>query len=157
MPHSDIPGQSQGQMQQQEYVFDPIGIIPGYYKMRLNKYLKELEMKTSAQVVVLTILSLDGENIDQFAQRTFAKMKLGQKGKDNGLLVVVAYKDRKYRFHTGHGLENILPDSHLAEIGRQYFVPYFKKGDYGAGIYQGTMAAARTIANAQGVQITEMQ
>jgi uncharacterized protein len=138
------------------YVVDLAGIIPGNYQAQLNSYLRELEVKTSAQAIVLTIRSLDGDDINDFTQRTFEKWKLGKKGKDNGLLIVISLKDRKYRFHTGYGMEGVLPDSLLGSIGREYFVPNFKKGDYGAGIYSGTMACIQTIAKAQGVEIAGM-
>jgi uncharacterized protein len=138
------------------YVVDLAGIIPAEYQTRLNAYLKDLEVKTSAQVIVLTVKSLDNDDIADLAQRTFEKWKLGKKGKDNGLLIIVAPKERKYRIHTGYGLEQTLPDSLVGSIGRDYFVPYFRKGDYGAGIYNGTMACIQTIAKAEGVAIAGM-
>jgi uncharacterized protein len=138
------------------YVVDMAGIIQSDYKARLSAYLKELEQKTTAQVIVLTVSSLDGDDISDLAQRLFERWKLGQKGKDNGLLILVALKDRKYRFHTGYGLENILPDSKLGSIGRDYLVPHFRKGDYGGGIFSATLAIINTIAAAQGVEITGM-
>jgi uncharacterized protein len=138
------------------YVVDLAGIIPAEYQTRLNAYLKDLEVKTSAQVIVLTVKSLDNDDIADLAQRAFEKWKLGKKGKDNGLLIIVAPKERKYRIHTGYGLEQTLPDSLVGSIGRDYFVPYFRKGDYGAGIFNGTMACIQTIAKAQGVQIAGM-
>jgi len=138
------------------YVVDLAGIIQKDYNAKLTAHLKELEQKTTAQVIVLTIQSLDGDDMADFAQRTFEKWKLGQKDKNNGLLIVVALKDRKYRFHTGYGLEGILPDSKLGSIGRDYLVPNFRKGDYGGGIFSATLVIIRTIAEAQGVEITGM-
>jgi uncharacterized protein len=138
----------------QTYVVDLAGIIQNDYKARLSAYLRELEQKTSAQVIILTVNSLDGEDIADLAQQTFVKWKLGKKGKDNGLLMVVALKDKKYRFHTGYGLEGTLPDSMLGSIGRDYLVPYFRKGDYGGGIFNATVVIVKTIANAQGAEIT---
>jgi uncharacterized protein len=138
------------------YVVDLANIIPGEQKARLESALKELEIKTTAQVIVLTIQSLDGDDMADFAQRTFEKWKLGKKGKDNGLLIAVSLKDKKYRFHTGYGLEGALPDSLVGSIGRDYFVPEFRKGNYGGGLFNGTMACIQTIAKAQGVEITGM-
>jgi uncharacterized protein len=86
-------------------VVDLAGIIQKEYNAKLTAHLKELEQKTTAQVIVLTVQSLDGEDMSDFAQRTFEKWKLGQKEKNNGLLIVVSLKDRKYRFQTGYGLE----------------------------------------------------
>jgi len=139
-----------------DYVVDLAGVIPEEVQARLNAYLKELEQKTTAQVLVLTVQSLDGQSIEEFAFKTKEDWKLGQKGKDNGVLIVVAVKDRKYRLEIGYGLESVLPDSMVGSIGREYLVPYFRKGDYGAGIYAATLAVANTIASDQGVQISGM-
>ncbi|MDA8422603.1 MAG: TPM domain-containing protein [Nitrospiraceae bacterium] len=139
-----------------DYVVDLAGVIPEEVQTRLNAYLKELEQKTTAQVLVLTVQSLDGQSIEEFSFKTKEAWKLGQKGKDNGVLIVVAVKDRKYRIEIGYGLESVLPDSLVGSIGREYLVPYFRKGDYGAGIYAATLAVANTIASDQGVQITGM-
>jgi uncharacterized protein len=118
------------------YVVDLAGIIEDNVELQLNGYLKELEQKTTAQFIVLTVTSLEGESIDEFSITTaHDKWKLGQKGKDNGVLLVVALKDKKYRFEVGYGLEGILPDSLAGSIGRKYLAPYSKKGDYSKGIY----------------------
>jgi uncharacterized protein len=139
------------------YVIDLAGVIPADVKDRLNAHLKELEQKTTAQMVILTITSLDGESIDEFSiGMAHNKWKLGQKGKDNGLLLVVAVNDKKYRIEVGYGLEGILPDSMVGSIGRQYLVPYFRKGDYGSGIVNASLAIIKTIADAHGVEITGM-
>jgi uncharacterized protein len=137
-----------------DYVVDLAGIIRSDLRTELNGYLLQLEQKTSAQVLVLTIQSLDGQAIEEFAFQTKEKWKLGQKGKDNGVLLAVAVKDRKYRIEVGYGLEGILPDSLVGTIGREYLVPSFRKGDYSAGIYAGTIAIIRTIAAHEGVEIT---
>lgn len=138
------------------YVVDLAGIIRDDLEAQLNSYLRDLEQKTTAQVVVLTVQSLDGEDIAGFSLRMAEKWKLGQKGKDNGLLITVALHDRKYRFETGYGLEGILPDSLVGSIGRQHLVPYFKKGNYSTGIFNATIAVVRTISASEGVEITGM-
>jgi uncharacterized protein len=138
----------------QDYVVDLAGIIRGDVRKQLDAYLSELERKTTAQVLVLTIQSLDGEDIESFCLRTAEKWKLGQKGKDNGVLIVVAVKDKKYRFEVGYGLESVLPDSMVGSIGREYLVPHFRRGDYSTGIFTATLAVIQTIASHEGVQIT---
>ena len=139
------------------YVVDLAGIINDDVELRLDRYLQELEQKTTAQVVVLTIISLEGESIEEFSISTaHEKWKLGQKNKDNGVLLVVALKDRKYRLEIGYGLEGILPDSLVGSIGRKYLVPYFKKGDYSTGLYGATLALISEIASSEGVEITAM-
>ena len=106
-------------------------------RARLNTMLKDLEAKTTAQVVVLTLNSLEGEPIESFSHQTAVKWGIGQKGKDNGVLLTVAVKDRKYRLEVGYGLESILPDSLVGSIGREYLAPNFRKGDFAAGIVGG--------------------
>ncbi len=140
-----------------DYVVDLAGVISPDVRDRLNALLLELEQKTTAQVVVLTVQSLDGQDIDSFSiDLAHKKWKLGQKGKDNGVLLVVAVQDRKYRFEIGYGLESVLPDSLVGTVGREYLVPYFRKGDYSTGIYAGTLAVIRTIAASAGVEISSM-
>lgn len=139
-----------------DYVVDLAGVVPDEVQARLNANLRELEQKTTAQVLVLTVQSLDGEEIRSFGLKIAERWKLGQKGRDNGVLFVVAVQDRKYTIEVGYGLESVLPDSAVGTIGREYLVPYFKKGDYGAGIYAAVLAAANTIASQEGVTITGM-
>jgi uncharacterized protein len=115
-------------------VVDLAGIIDPQTEADLNRRLKELEDKTTAQVVVLTIDSLEGEPMEKFSLRTAEKWALGQEGKDNGVLITIAAQDRKYRIEVGYGLEAILPDSYVGSLGRRYFVPSFRQGKYSQGI-----------------------
>jgi uncharacterized protein len=139
------------------HVVDLAGIINDDVESRMDGYLLELEQKTTAQFVVLTIKGLEGASIDALSiDIAHNKWKLGQKGKDNGLLLLVALDDRKYRFEVGYGLEGILPDSLVGSIGRQYLVPYFRQGEYSAGIFEAVVAASNVIANDAGVKITGM-
>ena len=72
------------------------------------------------------------------------------------MLLLVSLQDRKYRFEVGYGLEGALPDSLVGTIGRQFMVPYFKKGDYSTGIFSASLAAISEIATEAGVEITGM-
>jgi len=137
-----------------DYVTDLAGIMDSDTKIRLNAALQELERKTLAQVLVLTVRSLGGQAIEEFAFNTKEKWRLGQKGKDNGILIVVSVADRKYRFEVGYGLESVLPDSLAGTIGREYLVPFLKKGDYSTGIANAVFAVIQVIASHEGVQIT---
>jgi len=140
-----------------QYVVDLAGIINDNVEYRLNGYLKELEQKTTVQFVILTIQSLEGESLEDFSITTaHDRWELGQKGKDNGLLLLVSIDDRKYRFEVGYGLEGILPDSLVGSIGRQFLMPSYKKGDYSKGIYTAALAVINEIAVSEGVDITGM-
>ncbi len=139
------------------YVVDSAGIINDNMEADLNRYLLELEQKTTAQMVVFTIPGLEGESIEDLSiSIANDKWRLGNKDKDNGLLLIVALQDKKYRFETGYGLEGILPDSRLGTIGREYLVPYFKKGDYSSGIFLASLAVINEISSDAGVEITGM-
>jgi uncharacterized protein len=140
-----------------KYVVDLAGILDDATENRLNGYLQELEQKTTAQLVILTIKNLEGESIEDFAIKiAHDKWKLGQKGKDNGVLFLISVKDRKYRIEVGYGLEGVLPDSLVGSLGRDLLVPYFRKGDYSNGIFATTLAMANEIAMDSGVKINGM-
>ncbi len=141
----------------ENHVVDLAGIINPNVESNLNQYLLELEQKTTAQMVILTIQSLEGESLEDFSLTVaHDRWKLGQKGKDNGVLLLVSLQDRKYRFEVGYGLEGALPDSLVGTIGRQFMVPYFKKGDYSTGIFSASLAAISEIASDAGIEITGM-
>ncbi len=139
------------------HVVDLAGIIDANMEDGLNRYLLELEQKTTAQMVVLTVKGLEGEDIfDASLYIANDKWKLGQKGKDNGVLLMISLNDRKYWTQVGYGLEGALPDSLTGSIGRQYLVPYFKKGDYSTGITAAAIAMINEVAADSGVAITGM-
>ncbi|MBW2569470.1 MAG: TPM domain-containing protein [Deltaproteobacteria bacterium] len=139
------------------HVVDLAGIIDNSIEVKLNQYLKELEQKTTSQVAILTIKSLEGELIEDLSITVaHDRWKLGQKGKDNGVLLLVSIMDRKYRIEVGYGLEGVIPDSLAGSIGRSYLVPFFKKGDYSNGIFAATTVMANLIAEDSGVKISGM-
>ena len=135
------------------HVVDLAGVISTRRQQDLERLLTTLEQKTTAQMVVLTIESLDGPDINSFSLQTAEKWKIGQKKKDNGLLFVVAVRDRKYRFEVGYGLESVLPDSLLGSLGRKVLVPYFRQGQYGRGISAATGKIVQILARHYGVTL----
>lgn len=143
-----IPAQAPG------YVVDLAGVLDGGKKEQLNTLLRDLEQKTTAQMVILTVKSLEGQDINSFSLQAAEQWKIGRKGKDNGLLFVVALQDRKYRFEVGYGLEAVLPDSLVGSIGRKVLVPYFKQGQYAEGIAAATGAVLKILEGFYGVTIT---
>jgi uncharacterized protein len=143
-----IPDQPPG------HVVDLAGVIDAAQKQQLDQILRELEQKTTDQVVVLTITSLENEDINTVSLRTAEKWQIGQKDKDNGLLFTIALQDKKYRFETGYGLESVLPDSLLGTLGRKTMVPYFREGKYGQGIAAATGEIVNILARNSNVTIT---
>jgi uncharacterized protein len=128
--------------------------MSGPARARVGAALAELERATTAQVVVLTLTSLDGEAIEAFSvDLAHNRWKLGRKGKDNGVLITVAVADRRYRIEVGYGLEGVLPDSLVGSIGRERLVPAFRRGDFGAGIEEAAVDIAARIAAEAGVQL----
>jgi uncharacterized protein len=133
-----------------QYVVDLAGVIDANSQARLNTMLRDLEARTTAQVVVLTLNSLEGEPIENFSHQTAVKWGIGQKGKDNGVLLTVAVQDHKYRIEVGYGLEGDLPDSLVGSIGRQYLVPSFRQGNFAGGISAAVTAITNIISGGKG-------
>ena len=96
----------------QRYVEDKADIVSDLVEKNLNGYLQELEQKTGIQMIILTINTTGDIPIETYAIELATKWKLGQKGKDNGVLMVIAKDDRAYRIEVGYGLEGIFPDSY---------------------------------------------
>lgn len=136
------------------YVEDYANVINSSDEQSLNGVLQELEQKTGAQYIVLTLQTTGVTPIAQFAVEQAHKWKLGQKGKDNGMLFVLAAKDKKYWFSTGYGLEGFITDQYCSRVGREVLVPYLRKGDYSEGIYQANLRIAQKIAAEAGVALT---
>jgi uncharacterized protein len=136
------------------YVNDFAKVIPAYQSQQIVTLLTELDQKTGAQVAVVTIPSLNGADIDSSAVDLFKQWGIGQKKKDNGVLILAAIADHKIRIEVGYGLEPIIPDGKAGTIIRQYMAPQFKEGDYGSGFLVGSVAVAQIIAQDAGVTLT---
>ena len=118
-------------------VVDDANILSAGERDRLTAMLKAHEQATTNQVVVLTAPSLGQTSIEEYSVAVFEKWKLGQKGKDNGVLVVVVPSDHKMRIEVGYGLESTLPDGAAGEIIRTWMTPAFKAGNYDKGVEDG--------------------
>ena len=152
-----VAGYGQGDLPMpRKYVEDYANVINAPEERSLNGVLQELKQKTGAQYIVLTVLSTGGLPIEQFSIELVEKWKLGQKGKDNGMLFVLAKNDKKWRFEVGYGLEGFVTDQYCGRIGRDVLVPYLRKGDYSQGIYQANLQIIQQIATEAGVSLTGM-
>ncbi|MFC1604971.1 TPM domain-containing protein [Planctomycetota bacterium] len=138
------------------HVEDYANVINDSEERSLNGVLKELEQKTGAQYIVLTVLSTGGLPIEQFSIELAEKWKLGRKGKDNGMLFVLSKNDRKWKFEVGYGLEGFITDLYCGRIGRDVLVPYLRKGDYSRGIYEANLQIIQRIATEAGISLTGM-
>ncbi|MFO0773623.1 MAG: TPM domain-containing protein [Nitrospiraceae bacterium] len=127
-------------------VVDTAGILAPSDVTHLTNLLAAHEQTTTNQVAVLTIPSLEGEELTSFSHRVATTWHLGRKGTDNGALLLVVLKERKIRIEAGYGLEGTLTDVQSAHIVRNDIVPHFKRGDFAGGITAGVDAILKTIA-----------
>ena len=111
----------------------------------LESQLAQLERDTGHQVAVLTVPTLDGEDIEGFSIRVAESWKIAKKGFDNGVILLVAVKDRRLRLEVGYGLEGVLPDAIAKRITADYIVPHFRQQDYGGGIVAGINAVDKIL------------
>jgi uncharacterized protein len=121
-------------------VNDLANMIPADARQRIEQKLAAFEQKTGAQVAVLTVPTLEGEAIEDFSLRVAEAWKLGKKGKDNGVLFLIAQQDRRMRIEVGYGLEGDLTDLETNQIMDDVVAPYFRNGDFGGGIEKGVDA-----------------
>ncbi len=136
------------------YVNDFAGIISPGDASKIESFAKELEDKTTAQLAVVTIKSAKPEVIETYAVKLFQKWGIGRKGRDNGVLLLVASEDRKVRIETGYGLEGAIPDVLADRIIEGTIIPYFKKGEYSKGIFFGSVSILALVAQEYKVELT---
>lgn len=128
------------------YVNDFAGVIKSDAVGKITTIASELEEKTTAQIAVVTVATIQPETIEDYAVTLFEKWGIGQKGKDNGVLILLAVNDRKVRIEVGYGLEGALTDAMSSAIVQQAMIPRFKEGGYSEGILAGAAAAANIVA-----------
>lgn len=118
-------------------VNDFAGILDAEAERALDTALAALETDTTAEVAVVTVPSLDGRSVEEYATALFNQWGIGQAELDNGVLVVVAPNEREMRLEVGYGLEAVLPDGLAGAVIRETFLPAFRDGDYQRGIREG--------------------
>ncbi len=121
-------------------VNDYAGMISAPVKADLQTKLKQFETAESTQIVILTVQSLKGDPIEDFSIKVAEAWKIGQKGKDNGVLLIVSKDDHKVRIEVGYGLEGKLTDLMAGRIVRDEIVPAFKAGRFDEGFTKGVTA-----------------
>jgi uncharacterized protein len=118
----------------QGFVNDFAGVLDGGSKSEITSMIEGIEQSTGVEIAVVTLSDLGGAPIEQLAIKYYEGWGIGKKGKDNGVLIIVAITDRKAWIQTGYGIEGQLPDGLVGEIIRNEMLPRFKQGDYGGGI-----------------------
>ncbi|MEO6213789.1 MAG: TPM domain-containing protein [Vicinamibacterales bacterium] len=137
-------------------VNDFAGVIDAGSHAELERLINALKAASGDVVVVATVPTIEGYlDINEFALKMFENggRGLGEKGKDNGLLIVVAVQERKIRIETGYDVEGFVPDGYAGQIIRDGVTPHFRNGNYGAGLVTGTAAIVNRIAAGRGVQL----
>ena len=135
----EIPARPDG------YVTDKAGLLSSQNKAKLEAFLRNYEQETSNQIVVTTFPSLDGESLEDFSIRLAEKWKIGKKGKDNGVILVIFKNDRKIRIEVGYGLEGVLSDANCKMIIENEIAPAFRQGKFDEGIVRAVEAIKATI------------
>ncbi len=136
------------------YVSDFAGVIDPVSKQNIEDLAAQVESKTHATIEVATIKSLDGQDIDEFTTALEDKWKVGPKGSDKGVLMVIAVQDNKDRIEVGYGLEGILNDAKVGDI-RRSMNPLWDQGQRGPAIQLGVQEIADVIAKDAGVTLTQ--
>ena len=127
-------------------VNDAAGVIPDDVEKELVARLLNHERETSNQIVILTVSKLKADDtIERYAEKVFQTWKLGQKGKDNGVLIVAAMDDHTMRIEVGDGLEGKLTDGIAGQIIRQEMTPRFKQRDFGGGFKAAVVCVEKAI------------
>src|SRR3989338_6445077 len=125
------------------YVNDYAGLLSDSAKTQLSQTLSQFEQETSNQVVVAVFQSLEGGSLEDFSIRLAEKWKVGQKNRDNGVILLIFKEDRAVRIEVGYGLEGALPDAVAGQIVYNEIVPQFREGDFDAGVTNGVNAIIR--------------
>ena len=126
-------------------VVDTTGTLDAAQVAQLEQQARALQQRKGSQLQVLVVSSTAPETIEAYAVRAFEQWKLGRKGVDDGVLLVVAKDDRKVRIEVGYGLEGAIPDITAGRVIQEYLGPKFRAGDYGGGIVDATAVLARLI------------
>jgi uncharacterized protein len=136
------------------YVSDYANVLSPATVQELNEYCLRVDQQAHAQIAVVTVKSLDGADIDDYSIRLFDKLKVGGKSTDRGVLILLATEDHKRRITTGYGLEGILPDGKVGDIGRQ-MVPYLRANDFDSAVSLAVQQVSQVIAADAGVTIQD--
>jgi uncharacterized protein len=126
-------------------VTDLAGLLSQQQAGLLEDQLTRFERETSHQVVVLTVPTLEDEDIASFSIRVAEDWKIGRKGHDNGVILLIARDDRKLRIEVGYGLEGVLPDAIANRIIQDVIVPRFRDRDFAGGIESGVSAIIQSV------------
>ncbi|WP_337076200.1 TPM domain-containing protein [Aeromonas dhakensis] len=127
-------------------VVDEANLMSRKQTHQLTQQLAAFEKRSGIQLVVVSIDTLAGDTIEEYGYQLGRHWGIGQKGKDNGVLLLIAQDERKVRIEVGYGLEGALPDAIAANIIQTRILPAFKRGDMVAGVVAGSQAIMQALA-----------
>lgn len=131
------------------YVSDPDGILSPQAVATIDSLCAALRRRAIAQVAVVAVDDIEGDDVFTFAYDLFSKWGVGRAENDNGLGILLVKDRREIRFVTGGGLEGVLPDALCKRIQMQYMLPYFREGDYSRGMVAGVEAVSRVLTGSE--------
>jgi uncharacterized protein len=131
----------------QGWVSDFADILSEDTRTQISGLCDDVKRSTGAEIAVVTVTSLEGMSVEEYAVRLFEQWGIGEKDKDNGVLFLIAPNERKTRIEVGYGLEPVITDGRAGEIIRETIIPFFKAGDYDQGILQGSRQIAAFITD----------
>lgn len=127
------------------HVNDFANLIPDDVEQRLEQTLRNYETQTTNEIAIVTVQSLGGESIEAYTIRLAEKWGVGKKGKDNGIVMLLAINEREWRVEVGYGLEGVLTDARAKLLMERHAVPEFKKGNFGGGFEKALTEIMSTI------------
>lgn len=135
------------------YVYDEANLLDREAEEYIIRTNEELYKRTGAQIVVVSLNSLNNEDISLLALEIFEKWEIGSREYDNGLLMLIAPNEREIRIEVGYGLEGPLPDSKIGNIIENSILPYFQENNYQEGIISGFNEIIQEIEEEYGIQL----
>jgi uncharacterized protein len=126
-------------------VHDYANLLTAEQRASLEELFRSVDRQTTAELAVVTVPSLGGQSVDSYANGLFKEWGIGKQGVNNGVLLLVAPKDRRMKIEVGYGIEPLLTDSLCGEIADEFIVPHFKNEDYAGGIMAGAQQLASVL------------
>ncbi len=152
---AEVAGQSVRYPRYSGWVNDYARVINSADNAKISALIQEVKEKTGAEIAVVTVRDMQGLSIEEYSVGLYENWGIGQSGKDNGILVVLAMQEREVRIEVGYGLEGIIPDGRAGQILNRDIIPAFARGAYGEGFYAGVQSISEFIAEEYGVTLSE--
>ena len=138
------------------YVNDYANLLSSDVEQYIISTNKTLNSQTGAQIVVVTVQNLEGQSLEEYSTELFRKFGIGDKTKNNGVLMLLALEERQMRIEVGYGLEGVLTDGKTGRIQDEYIIPYLKENNWNEGIRNGYSKILEEVANEYQVDVGEI-